>query len=271
MAQKTGMRAARRGREHDARERSARAAARRSRRSSASPLLGRVPLDPALREAGDRGVPVVESRARLRVGASDLRDRGRRRGRAPGDDPQAADRPVLAAVRPEEARARLAALGFAADDVEILFDHFDDAESRGKLGHGHCADRVARDAEPRSAGAARKTASQPGFDRWEAQRRARLPCARGDLRRACRGGAPAGPRRRRATAFPSGHLGYWVRWLAEAGLVAAPDGLVAREAGAPGRRRAARRHEPACDRVTELRGCADRRGRLDGRRRPTAT
>ena len=58
-------------------------------------LLGTIPLDhgPARgrrsRRAGRRG------RARLRVGARDLRDRGRRRGRAPGDDPQAADRPLV--------------------------------------------------------------------------------------------------------------------------------------------------------------------------------
>ena len=37
----------------------------------------------------------------------------------------------------DEARARLAALGLSDDDVETLFDHFDDAERRGKLGHGH--------------------------------------------------------------------------------------------------------------------------------------
>ena len=58
-------------------------------------LLGTVPLDPALREAGDSGVPVVEARAGVRVGPRDLRDRGRGRGRAPGDDPQAADRALL--------------------------------------------------------------------------------------------------------------------------------------------------------------------------------
>ena len=32
---------------------------------------------------------------------------------------------------------RLAALGFSAGDAELLWHHFDDAEQRGKLGHGH--------------------------------------------------------------------------------------------------------------------------------------
>ena len=39
-------------------------------------------------------------------------------------------------MRPEEARPRLAQLGFRADDVETLAAHFLDAEKRGQLGHG---------------------------------------------------------------------------------------------------------------------------------------
>ena len=55
MAQRTGHAAARRRREHVRRtRRSAPAAARRSRTQLDVPLLGTVPLDPALREAGDR-------------------------------------------------------------------------------------------------------------------------------------------------------------------------------------------------------------------------
>jgi hypothetical protein len=39
-------------------------------------------------------------------------------------------------VRPEEARARLAALGFGDDDVDVLAQHFLTAEGRGRIGHG---------------------------------------------------------------------------------------------------------------------------------------
>jgi LDH2 family malate/lactate/ureidoglycolate dehydrogenase len=40
-------------------------------------------------------------------------------------------------VQPDEARARIAALGFSPADTETLFAHFDDAERRGKRGHGY--------------------------------------------------------------------------------------------------------------------------------------
>src|SRR5881227_1997586 len=36
-----------------------------------------------------------------------------------------------------DARARIEALGFAPSDVDTLLAHFEDAEQRGKLGHGH--------------------------------------------------------------------------------------------------------------------------------------
>jgi LDH2 family malate/lactate/ureidoglycolate dehydrogenase len=40
-------------------------------------------------------------------------------------------------VQPEEARERIASLGFSGADTETLFRHFDDAERRGKRGHGY--------------------------------------------------------------------------------------------------------------------------------------
>src|SRR5258708_35095606 len=41
------------------------------------------------------------------------------------------------AVTRDEGLARLQALGFAHRDAESLWEHFDDAERRGKLGHGY--------------------------------------------------------------------------------------------------------------------------------------
>ena len=122
-------------------------------------------------------------------------------------------------MRPDEGRARLAALGFGREDVETLFDHFDDAERRGKLGHGHA--RIewleTQRFDPRAR--PRKTVELPGYDRWDAKG------ALGYLVLAaiCADLAEAEPWPARvvaADAFPSGHLGYWVRRLAEAGLVA---------------------------------------------------
>jgi LDH2 family malate/lactate/ureidoglycolate dehydrogenase len=40
-------------------------------------------------------------------------------------------------VNRDEGLSRLAALGFRSGDAETLWGHFDDAERRGKLGHGH--------------------------------------------------------------------------------------------------------------------------------------
>jgi LDH2 family malate/lactate/ureidoglycolate dehydrogenase len=120
-------------------------------------------------------------------------------------------------MRPDEARARLAALGFRDADVDVLFDHFADAERRGKPGHGYARiewletqafDPVARPVKTRSA----------GIERWESRG------ALGYLVLDCICSDVLAERRElrvvSADAFPTGHLGYWVRRLADAGLVA---------------------------------------------------
>ena len=40
-------------------------------------------------------------------------------------------------MKADEARERLRRLGFGEADARTLFEHFDDAERRGKLGHGY--------------------------------------------------------------------------------------------------------------------------------------
>lgn len=119
-------------------------------------------------------------------------------------------------MRPEE---KLRALGFAETDVELLADHFLDAEARGKLGHGLARiDWLAsQEFDPTAQPA--KTASYPGFDFWESRGAVGYLV----LAAICAELAEAEPwpvRVVAADAFPTGHLGYWVRWLAEAGLVA---------------------------------------------------
>ena len=86
-----------------------------------------------------------------------------------------------AGVRPRSGRA---ALGFSEADTAILCEHFLDAESRGKLGHG--LSRIdwletLRPEPERAAAAAPRRARLRALGR---QRRARLPDARGRLRRA---------------------------------------------------------------------------------------
>ena len=124
-------------------------------------------------------------------------------------------------MRPEEARPRLAQLGFRAEDVETLASHFLDAEARGNLGHG--LSRIEwleswqqLDPRPRP----RRVESREGYERWD-----------GDgalgyltLEAAVRAQLHDPPSRARlvvcARTFPTGALGYWVRRLAESGYVA---------------------------------------------------
>jgi LDH2 family malate/lactate/ureidoglycolate dehydrogenase len=125
-------------------------------------------------------------------------------------------------LRPEEAFERLRGLGFGERDAHTLFEHFDDAERRGKRGHGYS--RVAwletltdlhPDARPERIDA------QEGYERWDGRG------ALGYLTLAaiCEAQLGAPPEHARvvvaARCFPTGMLGHWVHRLAEGGLVAA--------------------------------------------------
>ncbi len=123
-------------------------------------------------------------------------------------------------MRPDEARPRLAALGFRPQDVDVLADHFLDAEARGRLGHGlsriewlETWERLDTEARPR------RVAAEPGFERWDGEG------ALGYLTLAAvvRGQLEDPPARARlvvcSRTFPTGALGYWVRRLADGGLV----------------------------------------------------
>jgi (2R)-3-sulfolactate dehydrogenase (NADP+) len=121
----------------------------------------------------------------------------------------------------DEAHARLRALGFDEGATATLFEHFSDAEERGKLGHGfsriewlETLSDVRPDARPA------KTASAPGFDRWEGRGALgylTLAAICSDLE-----AGPPDPARVvvAVDCFPTGMLGHWVRRLARSGLVA---------------------------------------------------
>jgi delta1-piperideine-2-carboxylate reductase len=137
------------------------------------------------------------------------------------------------------AHARLRALGFSEQDAAVLADHFLDAERRGKSTHGLA--RIAwletRGDRAREARAER-VLSAPGFERWEGRG------ALGYLTMAAICDAQLGdpPQHSRlvvaADTEPIGVLGYWVRRLAEGGLVAmltatSPARLASPEGGPP--------------------------------------
>jgi len=119
-----------------------------------------------------------------------------------------------------EVVARLEGLGFGSEDARTLADHFLDADRRGKPSHG-----VARIAwletltglDP--AAVPVRVSSSSAFDRWDSRGALgylTLAAICADLVE-----RPPSPVRVVAASrcFPTGMLGYWVRRLADAGLV----------------------------------------------------
>ena len=125
-------------------------------------------------------------------------------------------------MQTDEARARIAALGFSEADTDTLFAHFDDAERRGKLGHGYSRIEwleTLDDLQPEAVPV--RLHAEPGFERWDGSG------ALGYLTLAAMVGAQLDdpPARARvvvgSNTFPTGMLGHYVRLLARGGLVAA--------------------------------------------------
>jgi LDH2 family malate/lactate/ureidoglycolate dehydrogenase len=134
---------------------------------------------------------------------------------------------------------RLAALGFGEEDAAVLARHFEDAEVRGKRGHG-----LARvewleslpDLDPTAR--PERVVSEPGFERWDG----RGALGYLTLSAICDAQLADPPSRARvvvaANCFPTGMLGHWVRRLADGGLAAtltatSPPRLAHPEGGAP--------------------------------------
>jgi (2R)-3-sulfolactate dehydrogenase (NADP+) len=122
-------------------------------------------------------------------------------------------------VLPEE---RIAALGFSEADTATLAAHFLDAESRGKLGHGLARIdwlETLHDLKPDARPVRLHT--EPGYERWDGAG------ALGYLALAavCDAQLAEPPEHARvvvaSNCFPTGTLGWYVRRLAEGGLVAA--------------------------------------------------
>jgi (2R)-3-sulfolactate dehydrogenase (NADP+) len=122
-------------------------------------------------------------------------------------------------VRPEQ---RIAALGFSAADAATLTSHFLDAEARGKLGHGLSRiDWLETLPDLQPGATPRRLHAEHGYERWDGDG------ALGYLTLAAIVEAqladpPAHARVVVASnCFPTGMLGWYVRRLAQDGLVAA--------------------------------------------------
>ena len=122
----------------------------------------------------------------------------------------------------DSVKARLAKLGFPQEDAAVLADHFLDAEARNKRGHGLTRVDWLESLPDLNPGARpKRTTAEPGFERWDGDG------ALGYLTLAaiCDAQLADPPVRARvvvaANCFPTGMLGFWVRRLANGGLVAA--------------------------------------------------
>ena len=123
-------------------------------------------------------------------------------------------------MQPDEARERIAALGFSAADTETLAAHFDDAERRGKRGHGHARiEWLETVAGVDPAARAKRELVTQSYEVWDGAG------ALGylTLSAICDAQIADPPEHARVVVakrcFPTGVLGYWVRRLAEAGLI----------------------------------------------------
>jgi (2R)-3-sulfolactate dehydrogenase (NADP+) len=120
----------------------------------------------------------------------------------------------------DEARTRLARLGFDPPAADVLVAHFEDAERRGKRGHG--LSRVAwletLELDPGAQPA--RLVAEEAFERWDGQGALGYLV----LDEIVRVTLDTPPTRARLVVvercFPTGALGYWVRRLAEGGLAA---------------------------------------------------
>jgi (2R)-3-sulfolactate dehydrogenase (NADP+) len=124
-------------------------------------------------------------------------------------------------VRPEDARPRLAALGFSPADVDTLADHFLDAERRGQHGHGlsriewlETWDELPLDAAPQ------RVVVEPGYERWDGDGGLGYLTLAAVVETQLADPPPHARVVVCARTFPTGSLGYWVRKLADGGLVA---------------------------------------------------
>jgi (2R)-3-sulfolactate dehydrogenase (NADP+) len=120
-----------------------------------------------------------------------------------------------------EARKEIAELGFEPSAVDVLVAHFEDAERRGKTGHGFSRVQwlATLDVDPTARPVL--VESQEGFERWDGNGALGYLTLE-EIVRATLASPPAHARVVVAQrCFPTGVLGYWVRRLAEGGLVTA--------------------------------------------------
>jgi LDH2 family malate/lactate/ureidoglycolate dehydrogenase len=138
-------------------------------------------------------------------------------------------------VQRDEGLSRLEALGFDAGKVLTLWEHFDDAELRGKLGHGHSRIPWLEQLEGHDPKAEPTlVVDDAGFQRWNANGAIGYLV----LARAITAQIADPPAHARLVVcertFPTGMLGHHIRRLTEAGLVGVLTATSPARLGPPG-------------------------------------
>jgi LDH2 family malate/lactate/ureidoglycolate dehydrogenase len=138
-------------------------------------------------------------------------------------------------VQRDDALARLRGLGFSPGDAEILWRHFDDAERRGKHGHGHSRIPWLESLDGYdAAGAPQLVEDTDAFQRWHGSGAIGYLV----LGRVVDEQIERPPAQARLVVcertFPTGMLGHYVRVLADAGLLAVLTATSPARLGPPG-------------------------------------
>jgi L-2-hydroxycarboxylate dehydrogenase (NAD+) len=137
-------------------------------------------------------------------------------------------------MQPDEALARLRALGFGEDDVQRLFAHLADAQARGKLGHGFSRIEWLETIDVDPAARPEVLEAEGAFERWHGRGALGYLVLDGVVRAQL----ADPPARARLIVceqtFPTGMLGGWVRRLADGGLVAVLTATSPPRLGPPG-------------------------------------
>jgi LDH2 family malate/lactate/ureidoglycolate dehydrogenase len=135
----------------------------------------------------------------------------------------------------DEGLRRLGALGFSRADTETLWAHFDDAEQRGKLGHGYSRIPWLETLDGYDATAQPVLVlDEPGYQRWNGNGAIGYLALAAAVSRQIEQLPPHGRVVVCERTFPTGMLGHHVRRLADAGLVAVLTATSPARLGPPG-------------------------------------
>jgi LDH2 family malate/lactate/ureidoglycolate dehydrogenase len=137
-------------------------------------------------------------------------------------------------VQRDDALERLRALGFPDDDAETLWRHFDDAERRGKLGHGHSRIEWLETQGFETGAAASVAADSDAFWRWDGSGTVGYLVAGAAVEESIRRPPESARLVVLERTFPTGMLGHYVRRLAGAGLVSVMTATSPARLGPPG-------------------------------------